>query len=169
MPSGCSCSMAFTQHNLFPIDYPTMKTFSNDIFFAQVESEISAGRSVRFKVKGFSMYPLLRNDKDEVTLSPLERDPAVMDIVLFRYKGKHILHRITSISGDTYTIQGDGIYLSEETCHRNDIIGIVTKIHKKGKMPIGTTSKWALFYIFCWQRLRFCRRYLLALLKRIYK
>ena len=82
-----------------------MKIFSNDIFFAQVESEIAAGRSVRFKVKGHSMYPLLRNGKDEVTLSPLEKVPAVNDIVLFRYHGKHILHRIISIEGDTYTIE----------------------------------------------------------------
>ena len=93
-----------------------MKTFTNDIFFAQVESEILAGQSVRFKVKGSSMYPLLRDGKDEVTLSPITREPEIMDIVLFRYKGKHVLHRIISIAGDKYTIQGDGIYLSVEKC-----------------------------------------------------
>lgn len=146
-----------------------MRTFANDIFFAQVESEIAAGRTVRFKVKGHSMYPLLRDGKDEVTLSPLENEPTVMDIVLFRYRGKHILHRIVSIDGGTYTIQGDGIYLSCETCTRKDIIGIVTEIHREGKIPIRTTSKRAKFYIFCWCRLRFCRRYLLAVLRRVYK
>ena len=146
-----------------------MKTLSNDIFFAQVESEIAAGRSVRFKVKGHSMYPLLRNGKDEVTLSPLEKVPTFNDIVLFRYHGKHILHRIISIESDTYTIQGDGIYLSCEKCTRKDILGVVTHIHKKGKVTIGTTSKRALFYLFCWYRLRFCRRYLLAVLRRVYK
>ena len=146
-----------------------MKTLSNDIFFAQVESEIAAGRSVRFKVKGHSMYPLLRNGKDEVTLSPLEKVPAVNDIVLFRYRGKHILHRIISIEGDTYTIQGDGIYLSCEFCTREEIIGVVTHIHKNGKVTIMTTSKRSKFYIFCWRRLLFCRRYLLAVLRRIYK
>ena len=146
-----------------------MKTLSNDIFFAQVESEIAAGRSVRFKVKGHSMYPLLRNGKDEVTLSPLEKMPAVNDIVLFRYRGKHILHRIISIEGDTYTIQGDGIYLSCEYCTCEEIIGVVTHIHKNGKVSIGTTSKRSKFYIFCWRRLRFCRRCLLAVLRRVYK
>lgn len=147
----------------------TMITLSNEIFFAQVESEISAGRSVRFKVKGSSMYPLLRDGKDEVTLSPIQKEPAVLDIVLFRYRGKHILHRIVSIKGSTYTIQGDGIYLSCETCTRKDILGIVTEIHREEKMPIRTTSKRAKFYIFCWHNLRFCRRYLLALLRRVYK
>ena len=146
-----------------------MKTLSNDIFFAQVESEIAAGRSVRFKVKGHSMYPLQRNNKDEVTLSPLTCDPSVNNIVLFRYRGKHILHRIISIKGDTYTIQGDGIYLSCEKCIREEIIGVVTHIHKNGKVTMGTTSKKLKFYIFFWHKLRFCRRYLLAVLRRVYK
>ena len=146
-----------------------MKTISNDIFFSQVESEIASGKSVRFRVKGHSMYPLLRNNNDEVTLSPLNKDPEILDIVLFRYRGKHVLHRIIACSGDTYTLQGDGVYLSCETCSRKDIIGIVTHIHKKGKVPIGTTSKRSLFYIFCWHNLRFCRRYLLAFLRRVYK
>ena len=145
-----------------------MKTLANEIFFAQVETEISAGRSVRFKVKGHSMYPLLRDGKDEVTISPLTCDPSVYDIVLFRYRGKHILHRIISIEGDTYTIQGDGIYLSCEYCTREEIIGVVTHIHKNGKVTIGTTSKRALSYYFCWHKLRFCRRYLLSFFKIIY-
>ena len=146
-----------------------MKTLANEIFFAQVETEISAGRCVRFKVKGHSMYPLLRDGKDEVTLSPLTCDPSVYDIVLFRYRGKHILHRIISIEGDTYTIQGDGIYLSCEYCTREEIIGVVTHIHKNGKVTIMTTSKRFKFYIFCWHRLLFYRRYLLAVLRRVYK
>ena len=146
-----------------------MKILSNDIFFTQVETEIAAGRSVRFKVKGSSMYPLLREGKDEVTLSELTREPQVMDILLFRYKGKHLLHRIISISGDIYIIQGDGIYLSKEICQRNDIVGIVTEIHKQGKTHVLTTSKRAKFYILCWHKLRFCRRYLLAFLRMFYK
>ena len=145
-----------------------MKTLSNDIFFAQVESEIAAGRSVRFKVKGHSMYPLLRNGKDEVTLSPLEKVPSVYDIVLFRYRGKHILHRIISIEGDTYTIQGDGIYISCEKCTREDIIGVVTQIHKKNGLEINTSWGLFLFNSWCWYKLFFMRRFILAVLRRIF-
>lgn len=145
-----------------------MKTLANEIFFAQVETEISAGRSVRFKVKGHSMYPLLRDGKDEVTLSPLTCDPSVYDIVLFRYDGKHILHRIISIEGDTYTIQGDGIYISCEKCTREDIIGVVTQIHKKNGLEINTS--WGLFRFnsWCWYKLFFMRRFILAVLRKIF-
>lgn len=141
-----------------------MKTLSNDIFFAQVESEIAAGRSVRFKVKGNSMYPLLRNNKDEVTLSPLTRDPSVMDIVLFRYRSKHVLHRIIAINGNTYIIQGDGIYLSYEKCTRDDIIGLVTKVHKKKGVDIRTSSGILRFNSWCWFKMRFLRRWILGAL-----
>lgn len=145
-----------------------MKTLANEIFFAQVETEISAGRSVRFKVKGHSMYPLLRDGKDEVTISPLTCDPSVYDIVLFRYRGKHILHRIISIEGDTYTIQGDGIYISCEKCTHDDIIGVVTQIHKKNGLEINTS--WGLFRFnsWCWYKLFFMRRFILAVLRKIF-
>ena len=145
-----------------------MITLANDIFFAQVESEIAAGRSVRFKVKGHSMYPLLRNNKDEVTLSPLTRDPAVMDIVLFRYRGKHVLHRIIAIEGNTYTIQGDGIYLSCEKCTRKDIIGVVTQIHKNNGLEINTSLGILRFNSWCWYKLFFMRRLILGALRRIF-
>ena len=145
-----------------------MKTLANEIFFAQVETEISAGRCVRFKVKGHSMYPLLRDGKDEVTLSPLTRDPSVMDIVLFRYRGKHVLHRIIAFEENIYTIQGDGIYISCEKCTREDIIGVVTQIHKKNGLEINTS--WGLFRFnsWCWYKLFFMRRFILAVLRKIF-
>ena len=146
-----------------------MKTLSNDIFFAQVESEIEAGRSVRFKVKGNSMYPLLRNGIDEVTLSPLYKEPDKMDIILFKYNGKHILHRIINIKDGVYTIQGDGIYASYETCVREDIIGVVTAIHKQNSTTLDPYSKSIKFSSLVWIRIRFVRRWILAVLRIIKK
>ena len=45
-----------------------MKKVANDVFFAWVEEGIAQGKTVRFRLKGNSMFPLLRNGKDEVTL-----------------------------------------------------------------------------------------------------
>ena len=146
-----------------------MKTLPNDIFFAYVESEIAAGKSVRFKVKGTSMFPLLRNEKDEVVLSPITSTPEKMDIVLFRFNGKHILHRIIEVKGDTYIIQGDGIYTFSEYCRMQDMVGVVTLLYKSGCKPISTSSGCYKFLSALWHKLRFCRRYLLAIFRRIYK
>ena len=52
-----------------------MKTIPNDTFFACVEAELAEGRPVRFRLKGNSMYPLLRNGKDVVVLGKCPPNP----------------------------------------------------------------------------------------------
>lgn len=148
-----------------------MKIIPNEIFFSQVESQLQQGNSVRFRVKGHSMFPLLRNDKDEVLLSalPVSSVPQLHDIVLFRFKGKHILHRIISIQGDKYIIQGDGVYLSSEYCGLNDIVGVVTHICRPSGKVIPVGSIWLKNWFRIWFLFRFARRYLLAILRRVYK
>ena len=47
---------------------------SNDCFFAEVVQRLEAGQSVRFRVKGTSMTPLLRNGKEEVVVYPCTTD-----------------------------------------------------------------------------------------------
>ena len=138
-----------------------MKSLPNDIFFAQVESEISLGRSVWFKVKGNSMYPFLSGDKDYILLSPVNEHVVKNDVVLFFYRGRHVLHRVIKIEGEKYIIQGDGVYASREFCHSKDIIGKVTQIQRpSGKIIPVTSFKWRMFSLL-WVNLRFLRKYLL--------
>ena len=90
-----------------------MKKVPNNTFFSLVEEEIAEGKPVRFRLKGNSMFPLLRNGKDSVILEkclPDELKP--MDVVLFRYRGSYVLHRIIQRMGDDLLIQGDGSILS---------------------------------------------------------
>lgn len=64
-----------------------MKCIPNDVFFAWVESEIAEGHSVRFRLKGQSMFPLLRNERDEVVLYPChENELRPMDVVFSAIK-----------------------------------------------------------------------------------
>lgn len=61
-----------------------MKRIANECFFAWVESEIKSGRSVKFRVKGNSMMPLLRNGKDEVVVGPYDKEELkLFDVILF--------------------------------------------------------------------------------------
>ena len=118
----------------------------NDLFFSWVESEIAEGRSVRFRSKGVSMYPLIRGDKDEILLSPCcHKDLAVMDVVLFRYRGQHVLHRIVHREGDLLTLKGDGSYTAVEECAVDDVIGRVKAVIRPSGRVISTDSwKWKL-------------------------
>ena len=165
MPTGCRCCSTFLQYNFF---FRAMKSLPNDIFFAQVESEISLGRSVWFKVKGNSMYPFLSGDKDYILLSPVNEPVVKNDVVLFFYKGRHVLHRVIKIEGEKYIMQGDGVYASREFCHSKDIIGKVTQIQRpSGKIIPVTSFKWRMFSLL-WVNLRFLRKYLLFIYRRLF-
>lgn len=123
-----------------------MKRIPNDVFFAWVESEIAEGRSVRFRLKGQSMFPLLRNERDEVVLYPCnENELQPMDVVLFRYQGRHVLHRILRREGEWLFLQGDGSYVAKEQCTTADVVGKVHEIIRpSGKVIPVDAWQWRL-------------------------
>ena len=113
-----------------------MKQIPNDLFFAWIEAEIAEGHSVRFRLKGQSMFPLLRNERDEVVLYPCTPEELCpMDVVLFRYREKHVLHRILRREGDILFLQGDGSYVAKESCTVFDVVG---KMHE----IVRSSGKW---------------------------
>lgn len=142
-----------------------MKPIPNELFFAWVEDEIAHGRPVQFRLKGVSMFPLLRNNRDEVILHPCrEEELKPMDVVLFRYRGKHLLHRIIRRDGNRMLIQGDGSYVAKEVCLTNDVIGRVhAVVRPKGKMVSVDAWQWRL-PSYLWQKVGILRRPLLRLL-----
>ena len=101
-----------------------MKQIPNDQFFSWIETEIATGHSVQFRLKGYSMFPLLRNRQDKVILYPcMNEELRPMDVVLFKYNGKYLLHRIIKREGMLLTIQGDGSFTAMEQCSVTDVIG----------------------------------------------
>ena len=143
-----------------------MNQIPNDAFFNLVEDEISNGRKVQFRIKGDSMSPLLRDNKDDIVLYPCVGDElSPMDIVLFRYKGKYLLHRIIRREGNRLYIQGDGSYIAKEECSIDDVIGKVQMIVRpSGKIISVNGWQWRwLSYI--WLKIRIIRNLLLRILK----
>ena len=123
-----------------------MKQIPNELFFAWIEKEIAEGRSVQFRLKGYSMFPLLRNERDEVVLSPCqENELRPMDVVLFRYQGKHVLHRIIRREGSKLYIQGDGSFVAKEECLTSDVVGKVCIVVRPSGKHIDVNSwQWRL-------------------------
>lgn len=110
-----------------------MKQIPNAIFFAEIERSLKAGRKVTIPMRGVSMLPLLREERDAVCLSAAE--PSTLkkgDVVLFRYHGRHILHRIKSKNGTAYHMQGDGLLGDGERCMEADIIAKVEHVVRRG-------------------------------------
>ena len=105
---------------------------SNEIFFAAVEERLGAGERVKITLVGTSMRPTLI-EGDMLTLAPLSGEPEVGDIMLFRYHGQHILHRIVAVDGDSCTMQGDNC-TTTENCRREDIVARVVAVEKHNKL-----------------------------------
>lgn len=145
-----------------------MKQIANDIFFSWVETEIAENRPVQIRLKGTSMFPLLKEGKHQVIIHPCKADElSAMDVILFRYKGKHLLHRILKKEGDRFIIQGDGSYVAKEECTVEDVVGKVQTIIKSSGKSISVNSwRWKLPSRL-WLSLTFLRTPLLRILHRI--
>ena len=86
----------------------------NDIFFSHVSESLAEGKTVTFIVKGCSMYPFFRNGKDRVCMAGYDgRELRKGEVILFRYRGKYVMHRIYGVETDpggttVYRTVGDG-------------------------------------------------------------
>jgi len=140
-----------------------MKLIPNNAFFENVEQLLSEGKSVELRCFGRSMQPYLRGDGSEVIVaSPFFPDELIPGaIVLFRYQGKHICHRIVRREEERLTIQGDGVIKKQEQVLVSDIIGIIRTIIRRNKKPVSTQTQAAQRYWRCWRRLLPVRKLLL--------
>ena len=116
------------------MNMPT-KQIANDLFFASAEEFLREGRSVELRVKGFSMRPFLRNERDVVVLSPIEGVEIRKGmVVLFRHKGRHVLHRVRRVGADGgLVIEGDGNYRITERATTEDVVAWVSSVRLGGK------------------------------------
>ena len=145
------------------------RTISNSEFFTFVEQSIASGADVTIPVHGMSMHPFIRNGRDKAVLSPVEESGLEKGtIVLFRYNGRHIMHRIIEKRGEVFIIQGDGNDVRTfETARRKDIVAIVARIVKPSGRSIDCSSRAWLRKFFLWEKLNPIRRYIMAFDRRI--
>ena len=135
LPDAAAAQLAFQRRD-------AMILLPNQLFFAEVEAMLSEGREVQIRMKGHSMRPLLRSERDQVVLTPCT-DPARLrpgDVVLFRCCGRHILHRIVRRDGDRLTLAGDGNYRITEQCTTRDVAGIAVRIIRASGRVVGCDS-----------------------------
>jgi hypothetical protein len=142
---------------------------SNELFFAEVEQLISQGESVTITIKGNSMRPWLQNSKHKVIVSPLA-DSILQcgDIALFRYKGKHILHRVVEIENDKITFSGDGNIGIKEQASKDDVIALVESIiTPSGRVIECNSNEWKTKSKLWLALPQFARRIILGILRRL--
>lgn len=142
---------------------------SNELFFEQIEQLLQEGTPAEFTLRGDSMLPLLRDGRDSVVVAPLDECPIhVGDVLLFRFRGIHLLHRVRRIEGDSLVMVGDGNYHQYEICQREDVVGRMERFRRpSGRMVECTSRRWR------WASQVWCslpplvRRLVLGILRRI--
>ncbi|HEY9160066.1 MAG TPA: GNAT family N-acetyltransferase [Desulfomonilia bacterium] len=93
------------------------------------------GVSLRTMVRGFSMYPFIR-DGDVLTISPVNgRKLSPGDVVAFvkPETGRLAVHRVISRARSGFLIRGDNCSQTDGTIMPENILGYVTKIERYGR------------------------------------
>jgi len=100
-----------------------------------LQAVLKKGALFRFRAKGFSMSPFIRDD-DVVTVAPLSRNSTRLgDVVAFvsPYTERLTVHRIVGRKGNSYLTQGDRAPESDGLISNIHILGRVTKVERNGK------------------------------------
>lgn len=133
-----------------------------DVLLNEVARLLSEGRDVTMIPKGVSMLPFIRGDKDSVVLRK-KNVVRVGDIVLARFDGKYVMHRVVSVEGNSVTLMGDGNLKGVEQGDVSEVCGTVVEIvSPNGRHRKPTKGK-------LWRRLLPLRRYLLKIDRKWHK
>lgn len=89
---------------------------------------------VTLMLDGESMRPLIRKQKDYITVIPVYRKLKKGDIVLFvRRDGAYVVHRVNKIKDETVITIGDNCVVFDAEIPVSDVWGIVVKEERNGK------------------------------------
>ena len=106
---------------------------------------------VRTLIGGYSMEPLIRYNRDYVTVIPLSESLAEGDIVLFSdpYQKRYVLHRVWTLENERVLTWGDNCDRPDAWMTVNDIWGKVILI-ERGKHKITPDAQKGLLYARLW-------------------
>ena len=113
------------------------------------ESYINEHGKLIYTNVGVSMLPLLRQGKDLFVITVKKGRCKVGDVVLYRRKYQHVLHRIIAMNENNYVILGDNCIEKEYDIKDSDIVGIMTYFIRNGKVHSVDETCYRL-YSFVW-------------------
>jgi len=101
--------------------------------FASITQEVrSRGRALRFRAKGGSMSPFIRNG-DVVEVVPVKGKINLGDIILYRPSyGNPTVHRVIQRSKENIITKGDSVSSSDQPLLSRHVLGRVVTIEKNG-------------------------------------
>lgn len=82
---------------------------------------------------GISMYPMLRDRRDTIVVTPTSERLKKYDVALYRRGDSYVLHRVIKVLPDSYVIRGDNCIAKERGITDRDILGKLTSFYRKDK------------------------------------
>ncbi len=145
------------------------KILSTKELMPLISDLLKTAERVRFTVKGNSMYPLLRGNRDEVEVVKCD-SIGKYDIVLYkRSDGSYVLHRVLKKDNGALSIAGDFEQELEHPVYENQVIAKVDNIIRAGGKVISCTGKVYKIYCIVWAAVLKNRRKILRILKKLRK
>ena len=124
---------------------------------------------MRILIRGNSMFPLIRINRDYVTIQPLEERPAVGDIVLFfdpRRQNCFMLHRVWKTEKDRVLTWGDNCDFPDEWLPWEAVWGKATLI-ERGRRTFCPDPRKGMVQARFWHAAGRCWRLALSIARRI--
>jgi hypothetical protein len=89
---------------------------------------------VTIPLDGVSMQPLIRRNRDLVTIIPLTRDPQRGDVVLFEQPaGRFVVHRVREVRGNKVQTLGDNCINPDAWMDRSQVLGLAVSFERDGR------------------------------------
>lgn len=82
---------------------------------------------------GVSMYPILRDRRDTIVVTPCTERLKKYDVALYRRGDSYVLHRVIKVLPDSYVIRGDNCVAKEYGITDRDVLGKLTSFYRKEK------------------------------------
>ena len=82
---------------------------------------------------GVSMYPMLRDRRDTIVVTPVSGRLNKRDVALYRRGESYVLHRVIKVLPDSYIIRGDNCLCKEYGITDADVLGRLTSFYRKEK------------------------------------
>ncbi len=106
---------------------------------------------VRILLNGNSMFPLVRRNKDYVTIIPFDREPVIGDIVLFYDKKteRYVVHRVWNMCDGQIQTWGDNCERPDAWLPNDCVWGKVNLVERGWRRIIPNPKKglrWAKFW-----------------------
>lgn len=121
--------------------------FSAQETVAVLQEMMQKGASCRFRAKGWSMSPLIK-DGDVVTISPFSggRIKVGQVVAVVEPRSRRLfVHRVVRRRRGKYEIKGDNLSFSDGLFDPSEIIGVVIRV-ERGSRTVSTT--WKIWHYF---------------------